>query len=181
MTAALLPRALGPAFERLPFPIRAMHTEAEPRVAIGRGDVTLGHGWLARLLAACLHLPAEGRDQPLTVWFTPTDGRERWTRRFGRHAFTSLLGPRADGVLVERAGPLAVAMRPVAAPAGLTLERVRVWFCGVPLPAALAPRFTARIRAPECLYRFEVAISLPLVGELIRYAGWLAPPRPLDG
>jgi len=179
MTAAVLPQALGPAFDRLPLAIRVMHGAFAPRVAIGRGDVTLGPGRLARLLAWSMRLPQPGLDQPLTVRFAPVRDRERWIRQFGRHRFASLLRSR-DGLLIEQAGPLRVAMRPIPAPDGLTLELVRAWLCGVPLPRRLAPRFTACMRAPECLYRFDVAVSLPLVGPLIRYAGWLAPPRPED-
>jgi hypothetical protein len=74
-----------------------------------------------------------------------------------------------------------VRMRAMADEDGLSLHLLGARWCGVPLPRLLTPRFTARISAPELLYRFEVSIELPFGGRLIRYAGWLAPPRPVVG
>jgi hypothetical protein len=54
--------------------------------------------------------------------------------------------------------------------------QLRAWSAfGVPLPLALAPRIGAREWEEEGRFRFEVAASLPLVGEIVRYAGWLEP------
>jgi len=181
---ALLPRAMGAAFERLPLAIRAMHGTHRSRRAVGRVDVSRGHGRLARALAGLLRLPEEGRDQPITVDFTALPGRERWTRRIGARGFATVLQA-VDGVLLERVNGLTVCMRAVPIDGGqfdrgVALELVRAWFCGIPLPRAVSPCFIGRMRAPECLYRFEVAVAFPLIGDLIRYDGWLAPPEPVE-
>jgi hypothetical protein len=171
----LLREAAGAAFDRLPFAIRSMHGPCEARTAIGRGDVERGRG-LARLFAGLLRLPPAGRDQPLTVSFEPHGVAERWIRRFGDGRFASRVSVE-DGLLVERIYGVAVLMRALADEEGVTLDLVGVRLLGLPLPRALAPRFTARISAPQCLYRFEVSVEFPLIGRLVRYAGWLAPPR----
>jgi hypothetical protein len=176
MSAIVLRDAAGAGFDGLPFAVRSMHGESRLRVAIGRGDVEIGPGVLARLLAALLRLPRAGRDQALSVQFQPEGAAERWTRRFGDRGFSSRVSAE-DGLLVERIYGVAVLMRAAADAAGVTLRLTGTRLLGIPLPVALAPRFTARISAPQCLYRFEVSIDLPLVGRLVRYSGWLAPPR----
>lgn len=179
MTTAVLEAAAGPGFGRLPLAIREMHGGTAPREAIGRGDIGRGAGLLARSIAAIARLPLEGRDQMLRVRFLPDRRGERWVRRFGARGFTSRLSLE-HGLLVERVYGLAVLMRAEADEAGLSLVLIGARWCGVPLPRFLTPRFTARIRAPERLYRFEVCIELPIGGQLIRYAGWLAPPHALS-
>jgi hypothetical protein len=179
MTAAVLETAAGADFGRLPLAIREMHGGTAPREAIGRGDIERGAGLIARAIAALARLPLDGRDQMLCVRFLPTAGGERWVRRFGARGFASRLNMER-GALVEQVYGLAVRMRAEADEAGLSLILLGARWCGVPLPRALTPRFTARISAPERLYRFEVSIELPFGGRLIRYAGWLAPPHNID-
>jgi hypothetical protein len=177
---ALLPDAAGVDFARLPYAIRCMHGVGAARTAIGRGDVERVATRLARLLAWLLRLPRPGRDQPLEVSFAPRRGDERWVRCFGGRRFASRISVE-DGFLVEHIYGASLLQRVKADEQGVTLELVRVRLLGLPVPRCLAPRFTARMSAPQCLYRFEVSVALPLVGPLVRYAGWLAPPRPIEG
>ena len=172
-------RALGPAFAELPLAIRQMHGPVGARVAIGRGAVERGRGRLARLIGLLMGLPASGRDLPVEVRFLPVRAGERWVRRFGRGGFASRVGLDGD-VLSERALGTCVAMRPRPLADGIALQIAGFRVLGLPLPRPCWPRFEARITAPECLYRFDVAVALPLIGPLARYTGWLAPPRPLE-
>ena len=49
---------------------------------------------------------------------------------------------------------------------------------GIPLPEFLRPRTTATESVgSDGAFRFDVAISLPLIGTLARYRGWLRPVR----
>jgi len=43
----------------------------------------------------------------------------------------------------------------------------------VPLPRWLAPRITGREWEEESRFRFLVEISAPLIGDVVRYTGWL--------
>ena len=47
---------------------------------------------------------------------------------------------------------------------------------GLRLPLALAPRIEAREWQDEAgRFRFDVAVALPLAGEVVHYTGWLVP------
>ena len=53
----------------------------------------------------------------------------------------------------------------------LKLRGVR--FLGVPLPRFLAPSVFTFESEREGRYHFEVEASLPLLGRIVRYEGWL--------
>ena len=47
-------------------------------------------------------------------------------------------------------------------------------FC-IPLPQSVAPRTHAREWQEQGRFHFDVPISLPLVGLVVHYTGWLEP------
>jgi len=82
--------------------------------------------------------------------------------------------PREGGRIQERFGPLTMDLR--LTPEGDRLVyRVEGWRLGqVPLPRALAPSTSAHEEVDaEGRFVFDVEISLPLIGRLVRYRGWL--------
>jgi hypothetical protein len=120
-----------------------------------------------------MRFPPEGL-WPLHVAFAEAEGVERWTRDFGGHRFASELSAKGDR-MVERFGPLRFAFDLPSDPEGLEM-RLRGWSAfGLPLPLLLAPRIEAREWEQEGRFRFAVSASLPLVGEIVRYTGWLVP------
>jgi hypothetical protein len=109
---------------------------------------------------------------PLHVAFAEEGGVERWTRDFGGHRFSSELSAMGSRI-VERFGPLRFVFDLPSGPDGLEMK-LRGWSAfGIPLPLALAPRIGAREWEEEGRFRFEVAASLPIAGEIVRYSGWL--------
>jgi hypothetical protein len=46
---------------------------------------------------------------------------------------------------------------------------------GIPIPRALLPISVAKETAEDGRARFDVALSLPWVGLIVRYQGWLQP------
>lgn len=172
----LYARVMGAAFDRLPPAVRRLHDVCRDSGAGGEGRVERGRGLLARALASVMRFPPEGL-WPLHVAFAEADGVERWTRDFGGHRFASELSAKGERI-VERFGPLRFAFDLPSGPEGLEM-RLRAWSAfGLPLPLALAPRIGAREWEEEGHFRFAVAASLPLVGEIVRYTGWLAPADP---
>jgi hypothetical protein len=169
-------RVLGPAFYVLPKPVRDLHDLAGQAGAEGQAVVERGTGILAWLLGAAMRFPPAGA-WPLHVTFTEEGGRETWTRDFGGHRLSSELSQSGD-LLIERFGPIRFGFRLPADASGLAMHLVRWSVFGLPLPLALAPRIAAREWADGNRFRFEVEASMPLVGRVVRYAGWLLPCRP---
>ena len=168
--------AMGQDFRALPEPIRAIHDRGRRFSASGRCDVDHGANPVARLIGALFRLPRAGRDLPLTVTFIARGKAETWERNFGGHIMRSHLRPdRVPGQIVERFGPVAFAIRLRWHGARLRYEMMGGRFLGIPLPRALLPRSEAFERVENGEFRFDVRLSLPLVGLLAHYRGWLKP------
>jgi hypothetical protein len=176
----LYQRVLGPAWERLAPPIRALHTVTSAAAFSGRCRVVRGRGPLAWLAATAIGFPPTGPDQPISVWLSREGDGERWVRTSGRHSFTSRQYPgrgRSRWLVRERFGVVSVDMALVVEGEGLRYV-VRRWaLFGVPLPLALGPRSRALETVEEGQFRFDVEIRLPLVGLVVHYQGRLAPAK----
>lgn len=169
----LYARAMGEAYAMLPPAVRRLHDLCRDGGAAGEGRVVRGRSRLARAVAAAMRFPKSGT-WPLHVAFAESGGVERWTRDFGGHIFSSELSQAGEGV-TERFGPSRFDFALPAAPHGLEM-RLRRWsLLRLPMPLVLAPRIAAREWEEEGHFRFEVAVSLPLLGQVIAYAGWLEP------
>jgi hypothetical protein len=169
----LYARAMGKAWAALPPAVRRLHDLSRDGGAAGEGTVTRGRSLIARAVAAAMRFPKSGT-WTLHVAFAEADGVERWTRDFGGHLFSSELSRSGAGV-TERFGPLRFGFDLPSGPHGLDM-RLRRWsFFRVPMPLLLAPRIAAREWQEDGRFRFEVVVSLPLVGRVIAYSGWLEP------
>lgn len=172
---AIHARAIGPAFDALPEPIRALHET--PGRSLWRGEaVTEGaSGPLAGLIAAMVGFPRAQATCAAEVAIEADGDRSIWRRRIGGHAFASILSrPRAGGRVRERFGPLCMELS-LTPEAGRLVYRVEGWRLGpIPLPRALGPSTRAHEEVDaEGRFVFDVEISLPLLGRLVRYRGWL--------
>jgi hypothetical protein len=176
MTVPLYRRLLGARFAELPTRVAELHDVKAVSVWRGRADVERGRSLAARAVASLFGLPPAGRDQPLEVTFTPDGGTEVWTRRFGDAVFRSLQYARR-GLLRERVGPTTFVFALDVSPPGLALVLEGVRFAGVPLPRLLAPKLRTLESERDGRYRFEVEAHLPLLGLVVRYAGWLEQER----
>lgn len=177
---ALFARALD-GFEAMPAVVRAAHSpdpacELEGRVAIEGAE-----RWVARAIARMFGFPASAGDAPASVTIERDGDGETWIRRFGAATFASHLSRRPGG-LVERFGAFAFDLDAHADESGFALSIAGVRLLGIALPRALAPS----TRASACVdaqgrYRFDVTITLPVIGRLVQYSGWLAPRTGGDG
>jgi hypothetical protein len=176
-TSTVYASVLGTAFDTLPREVREMHEIAGTKIARGRASVKRGRNILSRLVGRMMGFPAAAEDVPVEVRFELAQGEEIWTRTFGNQSFSSRQYAgrgRWEHLLCERFGPLTFAMGLVAENGRLTLM-LRHWRAfGVPLPLWLCPRSDAYEASADGRFRFHVAISLPLVGLIVRYQGWLA-------
>lgn len=169
---ALYRRLLGARFEVLPAQVRELHDVTETAVWVGRADVERGSSGVSRLLAKLFSLPPDGKDQALRVMFEPRDGGEVWTRAFGAREFRSVQFERR-GLLRERVGPSCLVFTLDVSAEGLALRLLDVLVLGIPMPRMLHPCVRTLESEKDGRYRFEVSSHLPLIGLLVRYAGWL--------
>jgi hypothetical protein len=176
--APLYREILGDAFDTLPPALRALHGSADERRWHGHAEVRRGTGLLARLAAAIVGFPQAAACVPVSVAFTPEKDGERWTRDFGGRRFSSLQSRgtgRNDYLLVERFGPLRFAMALVAEDGRLYLVPRRWSAFGVPMPRFLMPCGTSFEQEVDGKFRFDVDISMPIVGLIVGYRGTLEP------
>ena len=171
----LYQRVMGERYQRLPTAVRAIHDVCGDAGASGEAVVSGSRSRLARLVALIMRFPRPGV-YPLHVAFAEQGGIECWTRFFGDQRFRSYLSEHR-GLLIERFGPLRFRFDLHATSTGLDM-RMKGWsVLGLPLPLALAPRSPAREWQEGERFRFDVPISLPVIGSIVRYSGWLIPAR----
>lgn len=172
---SLYRRALGRAYDRQSRAGQILH-DAGPSHWQGRCSVAGGRTTMARLLAWLFELPAATDDAPVVVEFATLGGGEVWTRRIGRRVMRSrqFIGLRKpSGWIVERFGIFDFDLELRVEKGELELVMRGMRCCGLPLPRALWPGIEATEREEKGRFRFDVQISLPLVGRLVRYRGWL--------
>ena len=173
--SALFARAIGPAFDALPAPIRALHETTGPSVWRGRARVDRAANPLTALAARLFGFPRGSEDAPAEIMVEADRDRSVWRRRIAGGRFVSRLSsPGPGGRVVERFGPFAFDL--TLTPEGETLVyRVAGWRClGLPMPRTLAP--TTRTHEAvdgEGRFVFDVEIGLPGLGRMVRYRGWL--------
>lgn len=168
--------ALHQEFGRLPEQIRVMHSRGQCAAASGRCDVDHSANPLAFLVRAMFRLPRAGRDLPLTVRFITRGGSETWERDFGGRIMRSHLGRATiPGEITERFGPFTFTIRLRWDGTRLHYQIVKGKLLGIRLPQALLPRTIAFETVEDERFQFDVRVSLPLIGLLAHYRGWLEP------
>ena len=170
----LFQRILGPAFERLPKPIRSLHAGAGWTLAEGRCSVCRGPSPFARAAARLLSLPPQARDEEIQVVIRAEGDDEVWTRIIAGQRFASTLHSSGPGRITERLGLLDFDFEMVSrgSELSMTLQSVRV--LGLAVPSLLRPRIEARESVADGLFRFDIVASVPGVGQIVAYGGTLA-------
>lgn len=173
----LYKRILATAWNDLPANIRKMHA-SDVAIARGLAEVTRGTNLLSRAIGALFRFPDAGREIPVTVRFAHGADAEVWTRSFGDRSFSSRQDfgrGRYEGLIKESFGTFSFGLALVRDEGKLRLI-VRRWsMLGVALPRVLAPYGEAFEEERDGRFRFHVEISLPLIGLIVLYRGWLEP------
>jgi hypothetical protein len=176
MTATAVPtlfaRMLGDGFARLAPQVAKIHLRSGRHDYSGEVRVRRGKGLIPGFCAKAARLPPARNSGPLRVEITAAADNEIWIRHFGAHVMPSRLWSAAD-VLAERLGLLRFGFRIFEQNQELLWQVAEVWFAGIPLPPRWFTGVVAREFEQDGRYHFEVGATLPLLGELIHYAGWL--------
>lgn len=174
-------KALGPDFRRLPAVVRELHTVFDLRRWSGTAKVTRGNSRIGNLLCKLIGFPPDTPKTPVTVSIENRGETEIWQRDFGGRTFRSILspgGPSGSGRIHERFGAMSFAI-------DLRLDNGSLHFpvsngaiFGIPLPRFLLPVSEATEAEQDGTFRFDVKVSLPGIGMLVRYQGRLHPDDP---
>lgn len=174
-------RLLGADSQRLPLAVQRVHALRAPLQTSGRATAERAPGVLARVLCWFAGLPKSGGDMPVAVRFAPDgQGGERWERRFGdrTYASTMTVGVGRDrGFLIEHFGLFKLQFRLTPRADGLTWTLPGWRLFGLPLPRWSVPKIECLERADGERFTFDIDVTFPLVGWVIRYRGWLMPDR----
>jgi len=157
------------AFAKLPEVVQRAHRGTIQLT--GTASVQRGRG-LGGLVAAIMGLPKSNPKADLTVtaWHFPD--QIVWSRSFDGRTFESTFR-RDEDFLVERMGPLSLYLQPMCEGGRLVYRLIAVRLGPIPLPRVLAPSMIAWEAERDGKYGFEVAVDLPILGRMIRYAGAL--------
>jgi len=173
----LFQRVLGGEFDRLPGPVRAVHSLRARTDTSGRANIAAATNPVAWLLCRIAGLPSPGTEVPVSVSFQPReDGTEYWDRRFAqrRYASTMEVGRDGDdGLIIEHFGPFDLLFRLTASREALRWSLVGWRFLGVALPGWSRPCIECRESGEADRFAFDVDVVFPLVGRVVRYGGTL--------
>ena len=143
----------------------------------GRCDVIAAEGRWARLINRLAGFPPSGTHIALALICETVGVTRVWTRDFGGHITRSVLRFDAGtGAVHERFGPFRLRLGLSAAEGRLHVRIAHMSCLGVPVPRGLRPRSsTVEYVDEHGRFAFDVAASVPMIGPVIRYRGWLVP------
>ncbi len=173
---ALFKRVLGKDFASMPEVTQLLHRGAPAVVGEGEADIEPPQNFAGRLLSAFFRFPKPGKAQPVSVIVEQTGGGERWLRRYPGRDMLSIMshGEPETQTLEERFGLFSFRMKISCNEDGLDMDMVSARLGPLPLPKFIVPGIKASERADKSdRHLFDVAISLPLVGQIVHYNGWL--------
>jgi hypothetical protein len=173
----LFREALGPSYEAMPEAIRNGHAAERRLVLAGRARIEGARNAFGWGLARLFGFPRAAEDIPVHVVMTAAGGREAWARVFGNNRFGSeLTKAPGRGRIFERFGAVRILLEVTADAEGMRIRSLGAYLGSLRLPDWLVPRSDATERLDaDGRFTFDVPISMPFAGQLVRYRGWLVP------
>ena len=168
---------LNTVYDRLPEAVQELHGSNETRTWSGTAQILRGENPLANIVAILIRFPKTANATPVTVTLTPkVDGSELWERNFGGKKFSSIqrLGKgRQEHLLMEKFGPVEVAIALIIEDDKLYLETKNWTFLGIPMPKFLMPGGETFETEENGYFVFNVEIKAPILGLIVAYKGRL--------
>jgi hypothetical protein len=175
-TVGIFQNAMGPAYERVDPAVRAFHALQGRAELRGEVETEAPASVLGALLAAAIGAPRLRTRGALRFDLECAPGQQTWTRHFPHRTMQSTL--RLDGgELVETLGPTRLFFGLQEEDGALVMRLRAMRFLGVPCPKWLLPHVHARERGREGRLEFDIRASLPLIGQVTAYRGWLQLPE----
>ena len=167
-------QVLGADYAALPPALQNGHDVTNFKTMTGRVDITRGKNPLTNLMANVIGFAKTQTDAPISITMDVRGNSEIWTRTIGSTNFKSVLSPgHKPHEVFEQFGPTKFKMKFRVEDELLHYDIIGASMLGIPLPKFLRPKSTAHEREENGKFIFDVDISLPILGRLIAYKGWL--------
>ena len=172
---SLFASAMGIEYRQLHLAVRAFHDLEGHVVLPGFVEVEGPANWMGRIMAALQGAPDKAARGDMTFVLDAGEQEQVWARRFPGATMRSTMRL-VDGLIVERMGPATMAFQLVAEGEQLVMKLRSMRFLGIPCPAWLVPRIVAREHGQDGRLHFEVRATVPLIGRVAGYRGYLEIP-----
>ncbi len=163
---------LGPGFHQLAEPVREFHRIRGRRVWHGWVQTEEPASTLARLLARCLGTPLSPSNGTIKFELDAQPEHELWVRHFPANTMKSRMRL-VHGELTENLGLARLHFHLAEERGRLVMRLTRLRFLGVPCPRWALPVMIAEEEGRGDRLHFNVRASLPLVGQVAGYSGYL--------
>ena len=172
MTASLYEAILGAQYTELAPAVQAFHRIAG-RVALhGEVETEPPASRLARWLAWSIRTPRTPTRGPIHFTLDATPLQETWTRHFPHQTTRSTLSLHR-GRITERPGAVRLFFALEAERGVLQMRLEGLRFLGIPCPAWLRPDVLAEETGNGDRFHFNIRASVPLLGVVAAYRGYL--------
>ncbi len=176
MTSKLYSEVLGKDWPALYENIRCAHSVGTERNGVFR--IAYGNEWVAKKLARLSDLPQAAEAADIRLKIFSEDAGDRWERQFDGRAFTTNQWKGKNGFLVERFGEWELHFKLRVKEGNLFYDQTHARLClgalHIPMPLAFAPHVTANeTQHDPARVLVSVVVTLPLIGLLISYEGYL--------
>jgi hypothetical protein len=168
----------GSKFETLDPLLQQLHLnggvlKGEVKIFVGKGI----SGFLGRHLARKLGIPIEQPYARFRVDIHSDSKRLYWSRCFNEmqqmNSTFEPVGNWPDGVWIEQTGTIRLALTVDVIGGGWYWRPNKAWLGIIRLPLILMPKTTAYKRIEHDHYCFYVGFSIPFIGMLLSYSGYL--------
>lgn len=176
VSTGLFRQAAGAAYERMHPAVRAFH-DLQGSVEL-QGEVATEppQGWMATVLAVLLGTPRRGDRGAIRFELRGDAEAQEWIRHFPGRTMRSRLRGQGDRV-VETLGPVRLVFTIREENGSLVMQLDALRCLGMPCPRWLLPTIHARETGSGSRLEFDVRATLPLVGQVAGYKGWLRIPE----
>ena len=172
MTASLYETVLGARYADLAPAVQAFHRMAGRVELHGEVETEPPASSVARWLAWCIRTPRTPTRGPIRFTLDATPTQETWTRHFPRQTMRSTLSLH-HGRIMERLGAVRLFFALEAERGVLQMRLEGLRFLGIPCPAWLRPDVLAEETGNGDRFHFNIRASVPLLGVVAAYRGYL--------
>jgi hypothetical protein len=167
---------MGNAFNRLATSVQQFHSFEGRHEFQGEVQVAEPASVLAKLLAIFLGAPLKASQGPIHFELLAAPTTETWTRFFPGKAMRSTL-TKSGNRITERLGASSLTFELMEVEGALEMRLDKLHFLGIPCPRWLAPKVTARETGGVNTLNFHIQASVPFIGLVASYTGYLNIPQ----